>query len=276
MDVPVGVPDQGVDRRQQSSLSHSFFEERAVKGCKGFHGDRDVGAGGSPCRAVRCEAPAGHHGVAGRMGLELSPPGREDAGKAGEGGADAALRLREPCEGLRRGVAQGLGGEAWLRAEKRAQGLRDGASTEAVRAGKLCVQVVRYPLLGLVMLTLRAVAMAPGMMDTVVFATAVALGEAVAVMPAAAVLDGADDRVVRGGEGGRARQGLRGEGVEDSAEGRQAWQPRLSASRRWEASSWPLCGRWRERMGVSRWAWPLDRCRARRVTPAARRWVAEA
>ena len=51
-------------------------------------------------------------------------------------------------------------------------------------------------------LTLRAVAMATGMMDTVVLATALALGETVAVMPAAAVVDGADNLVVRGGEVG--------------------------------------------------------------------------
>jgi len=52
VDVPVGVPDQWVDRRQQSSLGHLFFEERAVNGCKGLHGDREVGSGGAPWRAV--------------------------------------------------------------------------------------------------------------------------------------------------------------------------------------------------------------------------------
>jgi hypothetical protein len=44
---------------------------------------------------------------------------------------------------------------------------------------------------------------------------------------------------------GRALKGLRGEGVEDSAEGSHTWNPRMSASMRWEASSWPLCVRWR-------------------------------
>ena len=53
VNVPGGVPDQGVDLRQQSSLIHIFFEESAVNGCKGFHGDRAVGSGGEPCRAVR-------------------------------------------------------------------------------------------------------------------------------------------------------------------------------------------------------------------------------
>ena len=76
------------------------------------------------------------------MVLELSPPGMEDAGKAGEVGADEALLLREPFEGLRRGCEHGLVGETLMRADKRAQGLRDGESNEEVRSGKLFVQVV--------------------------------------------------------------------------------------------------------------------------------------
>ena len=102
-----------------------------------------------------------------------------------------------------------------------------------MRSGQLFVPVVLSPLLGCVMLTLRAVAIATGMIDTVVFATALALGEAVAVMPAAAVLDGADALGVRGGEGGRALKGLRGEGVEDIADGSHTWNPPMSASMRW-------------------------------------------
>ena len=76
------------------------------------------------------------------MVLELSPPGMEDAGKAGEVGADEALLLSEPFEGLRRGFEQGLVGEALMRADKRAQGLRDGERNEAVRPRELFVQVV--------------------------------------------------------------------------------------------------------------------------------------
>ena len=83
------------------------------------------------------------------------------------------------------------------------------------------------------MLTLRAVAIATGMIDAVVFATALALVEAVAVMPAAAVLDGADDLLVRGREVGIALKVLRGEGVEDIADGSHDWNPRMSASMRW-------------------------------------------
>ena len=167
------------------------------------------------------------------MVLELSPPGMEDAGKAGEVSAEEALLVSEPFEGLRRGFEHGLVGEALMRADKRAQGLRNGEGHEEVRSGKLFVKVVMQSLLGFVMLTLRAVAIATGMIDAVVFATAWALGEAVAVMPAAAVLDGADDLVVRGGEVGIALKVLRGEGVADIAEGSHAWNPRMSASMRW-------------------------------------------
>ena len=46
------------------------------------------------------------------------------------------------------------------------------------------------------MLTLWAVAVATGMMDAVVPSTVVALREAVAVMAAVALLDGADDLAV--------------------------------------------------------------------------------
>ena len=76
------------------------------------------------------------------MVLELSSPGMEDTGKAGQVRADKALILSEPFEGLGRGLEHGLVGEALMRAEKRAQGFRDGKGHEEVRSRKLFVQVV--------------------------------------------------------------------------------------------------------------------------------------
>ena len=106
-----------------------------------------------------------------------------------------------------------------------------------MRPGKRFFQLVVEPQRGCLLLALRAVPVAACVMDAVVCATAVALREAVAVMSATAVLDGADGLVVRGGEGGRTLQGLWREGGEDIAEGGQDWKPRMRASRRWEASS---------------------------------------
>jgi hypothetical protein len=52
------------------------------------------------------------------MILELSPPGVQDPGKAGEVGADAALLFGEPFAGRCRGLEEGLGGEALMGADE--------------------------------------------------------------------------------------------------------------------------------------------------------------
>ena len=66
-----------------------------------------------------------------------------------------------------------------------------------MRPGQLCGQVMVEPLLGFMLLTLRAMTIATGMIDTVVPPTVVALIEAVTVMAALALMDGTDDRARR-------------------------------------------------------------------------------
>ena len=75
------------------------------------------------------------------------------------------------------------------------------------------------PLLGFMLLTLRAMTIATGMVDAVVAPTRVALREAVAVEAAPALLDGTDDLAVCGGERGRALQVFWRKRSEDIAEG---------------------------------------------------------
>ena len=65
------------------------------------------------------------------------------------------------------------------------------------------------------MLALRAVTVAACVIDVVVCATALTLREAGAVVSTAAMLDGADDLVVRGWQIGIARKVLESKGVED-------------------------------------------------------------
>jgi hypothetical protein len=62
--------------------------------------------------------------------------------------------------------------------------------------GKLLVQVVMKPLLGFMLLALGRVAVATGMMDAVLFSTALALREAVSIVSTVAMLDSADDLAV--------------------------------------------------------------------------------
>src|SRR5688500_6415873 len=89
-----------------------------------------------------------------------------------------------------------------MRADEGSERLRDGEGEEEVRPGQLVVQVVLEPLLGCMLLTLGTVAVATGMIDAVLVATALALRETMAVRAALALLDGADDLVVRAGEVG--------------------------------------------------------------------------
>ena len=92
----------------------------------------------------------------------------------------------QPFEGRCRGVQHGLVREALMRADEGSERLRDGKGEEEVRPGQLLVQVVCEPLLGCMLLTLGAVAVATGMLDAVLSPTVWALREAVAVVPALA------------------------------------------------------------------------------------------
>ena len=83
------------------------------------------------------------------------------------------------------------------------------------------------------MLTLGTVSVATGMMDAVVLATALALIETVALVSALAVLDGADDLAVRGGQVRRALKIRWRTGVEDIPDGSHDGNPCMSASMRW-------------------------------------------
>jgi hypothetical protein len=128
-----------------------------------------------------------------RVVLELPAPGVQDSGKPREIGPDETCVFGEPFEGFSRGVKHGLVRGALLRADEGSERLRDGEGEEEVWPRELRVQVVLEPLLGLMMLTLWAVAVATGMIDAVLPPTVLARREAVAVMAAVALLDGADD-----------------------------------------------------------------------------------
>ena len=119
-----------------------------------------------------------------------------------------------------------------MRADEGTQGFRDGEGEEEVRPGQLFVQVVLEPLLGFMLLTLWTVAVATGMMDAVVSPTALALVEAVTVMAALALLDGADDLAVCSGEGGRALQVFWSKGSEELAPGSHGRSPCMREFRR--------------------------------------------
>ena len=142
VDVPRDGPDLRVDVRQQSGLTHVFFEERSVDGGERFDRNKEVGSGGVPGRAVLCEATARDDRVDVGVVLELPAPGGQNTGEPWEIGPDEARVCGELFEGHGRRLEHGLVREALRRADKGTQGLRNRAGEEKVRPRELCVQVV--------------------------------------------------------------------------------------------------------------------------------------
>ena len=204
VDVPGDSPDPWVDLFQEAGFEHFLLPHGAGDGGEGFDRDNAGGSGGPPGRAVLGQAAARDEGMDVEVGRELAAPGRQNPGQTRERCPDERLVFGEPLEGLRRGGEQGVVGEAVRRADKRAQGCRDGESDEEGRSGQLLLQVVGYPLLGVMLLALWTVSIPAGMINAVGLATAWALREARAVVSAAAMADGAADLAGRGG-GERSR-----------------------------------------------------------------------
>jgi hypothetical protein len=112
MDIPGDGPDLRVDLLQQASVAHVVFEEGTGDGGQGFDGNKEVGAGGPPGHAVRCEAPTGHTVMDVRVVLELPTPGVQDTGEPRQVGPNETRVSGEPFEGERRGGEQGIVCEA--------------------------------------------------------------------------------------------------------------------------------------------------------------------
>ncbi len=232
VDVPGDGPDLGGDVLQQSGLAHGFFEEGTIDGGEGFDGNKEVGSGGAPGRTVRGEATARDDVMDMRVILQLPAPGVEDAGETRKVGPDEALVLGQPLEGRCRRLKQGVVREALMRADEGSERLRDRKGEEEVRPRELLVQVVLEPLLGLMLLALGTVAVATGMIDAVLLATTLALIEAMAIMPALALLDGADDLAVCEGQLGVALQVFWSKGGKDIAQGGHGRSPCMRVLRR--------------------------------------------
>jgi hypothetical protein len=184
MDIPGAGPDVRIDVLQQTGVAHLVFEKRAVDGREGFHRNKKVGAGRQPGRAVLREPTARHDVVDMRVVLELPAPGMQDPAEPRQVGPDETFVGGEPCEGRGRGVKQGVIRQALMRAEEGAEGFRDGEGEEAVRPRQLFLEVMCKPLLGFMLLTLRAVTVPTGMVHMVVPPTGMALIQAVTILAA--------------------------------------------------------------------------------------------
>ena len=182
--VPGGCPDRWIAPVKETGVCHVVFEDGSGDRRKRLNGDKEVVSGRSPGGAVLREATGRDYGVEVGVILELSAPGVQDTGATREVGADTARIRGEAFAGRRRRLEQGLIGHALMRAEKGTEGRRDGKGEEEVRTWKVLLKLGLKPERGFVVLTLGAVSVAAGMVDTVWFAPALALIQAVSIVSA--------------------------------------------------------------------------------------------
>lgn len=88
VDVPVHLPDRGIDFVHEFPFRHLVFELGLKDLGKGSDGQIEVIAGCQPHLSVRGYASGGDNEMQMGMVLHLSPPGMEDGGKARQIGAD--------------------------------------------------------------------------------------------------------------------------------------------------------------------------------------------
>jgi hypothetical protein len=216
-----------------------------------------VGSCRQPCIALLGEAAARDDGMHVGMIWPLSPPGMQDARKAGQHRAEEGRVFGQAFERLCSASAQALGGEPGMGAAQGSQRFWHGAGDQEGRPRQLCIELVVQPLRGFLLLTWWTVSMATGMGDVLMWSTTCAGLEARAVGAGAAAADGVNGLVVRGRAIGRALDRLWSVGGEDVAYGAHDDSPRMIALRRWTASSCPVWVRCREIMVVARCAWPM-------------------
>jgi hypothetical protein len=232
VDIPGESPPLGSAVLQQSGVLHGFFAERTGDGGERFDRHKEVGARGQPSRAVLGEATTGHNVMDVRVVLELPAPRLQDTGETRQVRPNEALVVGQPLEGRCRGLQQGVGREALMRADAGAERLRDRQGEQAVRPRELLVEVGLKPLLRCLRLALGAVAVATSMLDAVLSLTVGALREAMALGAAAAVLDGADHLTVCGGEVRIALQVFGRKSGEDVPQGGHGSRPCMRVLRR--------------------------------------------
>jgi hypothetical protein len=230
--VPGEGPHVGGAGLQPAGVASLCCAEGAGEGGAGVDGAKAGGAGGPPGRAVRCEAPTGPQGMAGRGGLQGPAPRRPATGNTRARWPEATRGCGEPLAGCSRGVDHGVGRAPWRRAAQGAEGLGDGTGAEAGRSGQLVLQVGLEPLLGVMRRTVGTGAVATGLLEAGWRATPLARREAVALGPAVARWEGPQDGAVRQGPMGGARQGCGRNGGAESAQGGHGRRPGRRALRR--------------------------------------------
>ena len=196
VDVPVDLPDFRRDLIEEAGLFHVIAELGLKDFGEGSDGEIEIDPGGMP------EAVGGGEGTTGDdvmdMGVILqgTSPGVKDPEESWKITADVFFIRSQFLDGLGGGLEQGGVSHPLIFSNEAAQLFRDGKGEHEMMTGELTLHLFFQPLLGLMVLTSRAMAIAAGAIDQMGLATFFTLVEDEAAGFGATVDDGLDDFAV--------------------------------------------------------------------------------
>jgi hypothetical protein len=216
VDVPIDLPEIRRDLIEETGLFHFIAELGFEDLGESSDGEIEIDPGGVP------DATGGGEGATGDdvmdMGVKLqgTTPGVEDPEESREISSDIVFIHGEFFDGLRGSLEQGRVSRLLVFTNESAQTLGDGKREQEMMTGELPLDLFLEPLLGLMMLTGRAMTISTGAIDPMELPTLLALVKGNAVDLGATGDDGIDDFAVSfRHELGIALQILGAEGSED-------------------------------------------------------------
>jgi len=201
MDIPVDLPDQGVDFFQQPRYADLIPELSPEESGECPDGEKEIGSRGMPGVILCGEGSPGGDVVDVGMVLELATPGVKDAPEAGEIGSYELLVGGQGFQCLGRCLEHGLVAKALVGPDEGAELLWDREGDQEVWSWQLAFHLSMEPKLSFVVLAGGAVAVAARAEDEMGLMTLGTVVEHGAVGFTLAVDDGLGDleMVIRDG-----------------------------------------------------------------------------
>ena len=220
VDIPGNLPDIGWDSIQEFCLLHQIAELGFEDFGESFDGEKEIDSGGMPRAIGRTKRATANDVVNMGMVLQGASPSVEHAEEAWEIGTEVFSIEGKFFDRIRRRLEQSGVTGALVLAHERTQLFWDGKRDEEVVTRQLALDLFSQPLLGLIVLAGRTVAIAAGAKELARLSAALALVERHPAGLGTTRREGMDDVAVSLGHGASVTLEILGcEGGEDFMDG---------------------------------------------------------